>query len=63
MRFLKTTLALGMVIAVVLATDVAHAKTDYRIVDVGCKLVLKAGEELYAPTNTVVMIGGENCND
>lgn len=63
MRFLKTTYALGMLISVALATDVAQAKTELQIVSVGCKLVMKPNQEMYLPVNTVLMAGGENCND
>lgn len=54
---------LGVLMAVALVTGLAHAETINKTIHVGCKLVATPNHPWIATDNTVLMAGGEDCND
>ena len=55
--------AFGLLVAVALAANAAYAEPEYKIIHTGCKLVATPNHPWIASENTVLMAGGEDCND
>ena len=60
---LKHIIAVTMIVAVIFACAIAQAQPQFKVVEVGCKLTLKANQELYVDSNEKILIGGGDCNE